>query len=64
MPIYEYRCQKCGCEFELTQSFDSPSETRCPQCEGKAERQMPHFSFTMSDGKPSRVNERARRVKV
>lgn len=64
MPVYEYQCQKCGYEFELVQGFDAPTEGRCPECEGKARRIMPRFSFTISDGKPSRVNPNARRVRV
>ena len=49
----------------MVQGFDSPSEIRCPQCEDEARRKMSRFSFSFSDGLPaSRVNERARRVKV
>jgi putative FmdB family regulatory protein len=33
MPIYEYRCKKCSCEFEtLVLSADDP-EPCCPNCE-------------------------------
>lgn len=39
MPIYEYACKKCGCEFEeLIRGDEQPA---CPSCGSeKAERQM------------------------
>jgi len=36
MPIYEYRCQSCGHEFESMQKMSEPRLTDCPDC-GKAE---------------------------
>jgi len=37
VPIYEYRCKKCGHRFERIQNFaDSPKS--CPECGGKVER--------------------------
>lgn len=38
MPLYPYRCTKCGHRFEKIQSFNSEPETRCPQCGGLLER--------------------------
>ena len=33
MPIYEYRCQECGREFELfVRAADKRSEPVCPEC--------------------------------
>lgn len=32
MPIYEYRCQKCGHQQEFLQKVSDPPHTRCPQC--------------------------------
>ena len=29
MPIYEYRCGKCG-DFEVTQRITEPALKRCP----------------------------------
>jgi putative FmdB family regulatory protein len=38
MPTYDYRCQKCGHQFEVFQKItDDPIDT-CPECNGKAER--------------------------
>ncbi len=31
MPIYAYRCQVCGAEFERLQSFSDTSMPRCPE---------------------------------
>ena len=35
MPIYEYRCRKCGNVFEeWVKTFDSPELEPCPKCGG------------------------------
>jgi putative FmdB family regulatory protein len=36
MPIYTYRCESCGVQFEKTQKFSDSPLTRCPEC-GKKE---------------------------
>lgn len=38
MPLYEYRCKKCGHQFEKIHSFSAPEEKECPQCHGAVER--------------------------
>lgn len=38
MPLYEYRCKKCGHHFEKIQSFRAPDEKECPVCGGAVER--------------------------
>lgn len=40
MPLYEYKCVKCGHRFEKIESFDAPETKKCPKCGAKAERQM------------------------
>jgi putative FmdB family regulatory protein len=32
MPIYTYRCENCGEQFELRQSFSDVPLTVCPKC--------------------------------
>ena len=38
MPRYDYRCQGCGQEFELTQSFSEAGSGTCPECSGEGRR--------------------------
>ena len=38
MPTYDYRCQKCGHEFELLQMITEDPVKDCPRCSGKVER--------------------------
>lgn len=47
MPLYAYRCTKCGYEFEKIQSFSAKPEAVCPQCGGALERPLtaPAFNF-------------------
>ncbi|MDA8391668.1 MAG: FmdB family transcriptional regulator [Actinomycetota bacterium] len=35
MPTYEYACKECGKHLEVVQSFDEPSLTTCPACQGR-----------------------------
>ncbi|MFB3827803.1 MAG: zinc ribbon domain-containing protein [Bryobacteraceae bacterium] len=46
MPIYEYRCAKCGGSFEkLRKIQDADAPTECPYCESEeTERQLSTFS--------------------
>lgn len=51
MPIYEYRCGKCGNVFEeWTRSFDSPEHEPCPQCGGDSVRIVSNTSFVLKGG--------------
>jgi len=38
MPIYEYRCTKCGHRFEAIQKVSDAHISKCEKCKGKAER--------------------------
>lgn len=41
MPVYEYKCGKCGHIFEkLVLQEKEEEELRCPKCKGKVERVM------------------------
>ena len=32
MPVYTYRCEACGVQFDRTQRYEDPALTRCPEC--------------------------------
>jgi putative FmdB family regulatory protein len=32
MPVYAYRCESCGVQFERQQSFSDAPLKRCPEC--------------------------------
>lgn len=38
MPLYEYRCRKCGHRFERIRKFSDPPVRRCPECGGAVEQ--------------------------
>ncbi len=38
MPIYQYECSLCRCQFERKQHFDDDTVLDCPKCHGKAHR--------------------------
>lgn len=38
MPIYSYRCDKCGARFDHAQKFTDKPLTRCPECRGPVKR--------------------------
>ena len=50
MPLYEYRCTKCGHRFEKIQKFSDPHVKKCPKCKGKVEQLLSspavHFKGT------------------
>jgi putative FmdB family regulatory protein len=42
MPVYTYRCENCGVQFDIQQSFTEDSLTRCPECKKHALRKVLH----------------------
>lgn len=40
MPIYTYRCENCGVQFERNQKFSDAPLTRCPECGKKSLRKV------------------------
>ena len=38
MPLYEYKCAKCGNRYEKIELVSAPVTQKCPKCGGKAER--------------------------
>jgi len=46
MPIYEYKCQKCGI-FEITRRITDKSLGKCPTCKGKVKKLISNTSFQL-----------------
>lgn len=40
MPIYTYRCENCGVQFDKQQKFSDPHLQWCPECNKKALRKV------------------------
>jgi len=40
MPIYLYKCDNCGVQFEKRQKFSDPALVRCPECSKKSLRKV------------------------
>jgi len=40
MPIYKYRCENCGVQFERHQHFSDLPLSRCPECSKKTLRKV------------------------
>lgn len=45
MPIYEYKCRKCGEHFEKRQSISEDPLTTCEKCGGGLEKQWSLSGF-------------------
>lgn len=45
MPIYEYKCVKCGRLTEALQKFSDPPITECELCQGKMEKLISQSTF-------------------
>ena|SRR5215510_769964 len=46
MPIYEYKCQKCGI-FETSQKIMDKPLVKCPTCKGKVKKLISNTSFQL-----------------
>jgi putative FmdB family regulatory protein len=40
MPVYTYRCDSCGIQFERHQSFHDAPLTICPECRKKSVKRV------------------------
>ncbi len=47
MPLYEYRCNDCGKEFEIIQKFSDEVLKECIYCSGRVERLISQSSFIL-----------------
>ncbi len=50
MPIYAYRCTKCGAEPEYIQKFSDPPMKICEVCGGELKRQITAAAFHLKGG--------------
>jgi len=47
MPIYEYKCRKCGKQFEAFQGITEPELKSCKFCKGKVNKLVSLSSFSL-----------------
>ena len=47
VPIYEYKCARCGEVFEAFQKITDRPLTKCKFCQGKVEQLISHTSFQL-----------------
>jgi putative FmdB family regulatory protein len=40
LPLYEYKCRKCGHRFEKIESMNASTTKKCPKCGSTAERML------------------------
>jgi len=45
MPIYEYKCTKCGHITEVWQKFSDPALNKCEECDGAVKKIISHNTF-------------------
>ena len=45
MPIYEYKCKKCGKVYELFQRITEPALTSCKFCKGPTRKLISRTTF-------------------
>ncbi len=50
MPIYEYRCTRCGRQFEVIQKFSDRPLRTCSECSGKLEKLISKSAFQLRGG--------------
>ncbi len=47
MPIYEYYCERCNDEFEVTQKITDDPLKECPRCQGPVRKLISQSSFVL-----------------
>ena len=50
MPVYEYKCDSCGREFELFQKMSDPELKTCKFCQGPVRKQISLTTFHLKGG--------------
>jgi len=70
MPIYEYKCEKCG-TFEIMQNIKDQPLTTCPKCGGPVRKLISHgvgiifkgSGFYTTDHRSKEYKEKAKEEK-
>lgn len=50
MPIYEYRCTKCGDHIEIIQKMGDRLLRKCRECGGKLDKLVSRAAFQLKGG--------------
>ncbi len=51
MPLYEYRCEECGEQFELRRSMQASDDpAACPQCAGEHTKRQISLFISVNKG--------------
>jgi putative FmdB family regulatory protein len=50
VPIYEYRCTKCGHLIEIIQKLSDRPLRKCSECSGRLEKLVSRASFQLKGG--------------
>ncbi len=50
MPLYEYRCEDCGRDFEVRQKFSDAPISTCLHCGGNAKKRISQTAFALKGG--------------
>ena len=50
MPIYKYRCTKCGHLIEIIQKLSDRPLRKCTECSGRLEKLVSRASFQLKGG--------------
>lgn len=57
MPTYDYKCSKCGFEFEVFHKITEDPKIKCPKCNEKANRIMSFNNNIIFKGEGFYVND-------
>ena len=55
MPIYEFKCEKCGLRFEISLKISRSNETECPQCNSITTNKLPPKGVLSVIGKSTKI---------
>ncbi len=50
MPIYEYRCDDCGHQFDAFQKITEDPVSECPECGGTVHKLVSRTTFVLKGG--------------